>query len=306
VPHDVHPVALVYRQDLFAQAGIDLAVAKTWPEFQRDCLEFQKYWRAHGYPTRHAVEMHRSKSDELLMMLMQRGINPIDDFNRVHLAEPRVAETVAFYARAISGPGQIASESAGGEGPFARDMQAGDLCVFFAPDWRLRDLKRFGGDELSGKMRLMPMPTFEPTDAPTATWGGTMMAILKTSAHKKEAWELLRQLYFSPRAIEQSMAMDYILPPLPSTWHEVQDEPGDAYFGGQRVDRLLADLARQIPRRYVTPASAVAGIYLVQVLWRATDYLETRGDQGLEPACQKWLDEAAADLQRRAAFMAFD
>jgi len=305
VPHDVHPVALVYRHDLFQQAGIDLPAATTWPQFREDCLRFQDYWRAHGFPTRHAVEMHRSKSDELLMLLMQRGINPIDDFNRVHLADPHVAETIAFYARCVAGSRPIASESAGGEGPFAQDLQAGDLCVFFSADWRLRDLKKYGGDEMRGKLRLMPLPRFDPTDAPTATWGGTMIAILKTSPHKQQAWELIQQLYFSPQAMQNSMETSYILPPLPAAWNTAKDQPGDRYFAGQHVEQLLADLARQIPRRYVTPASAVAGVYLVQVLWRATDYVDAHGGDGLEAACQGWLNEAAADLQRRVAFMSF-
>lgn len=306
VPHDVHPVTLVYRRDLFDQAGIDPPAAKTWPQFQQDCLQFQDYWRAHGFPTRHAVEMHRSKADELLMLLMQRGINPVDDFNHVHLADARIAQTLAFYAQCVAGPKQISGESAGGEGPFSRDLLAGDLCVFFSADWRLRDLQRYGGDAMRGKLRLMPLPRFESTDAPTATWGGTMIAILKTSPHKQEAWNLIQQLYFSPQAIRSSIAGGYILPPLPRAWADAKAEPPDAYFSNQRVGTLLADLAAQIPRRYVTPASTLAGVYLVAVLWKATDYLEQHGSDGLQAACQEWLNEAAADLQRRVDFMSFN
>ena len=55
VPHDVHPVGIAYRADLYHEAGIDLEAAKTWPEFLHACVLFQQYWRRRGYRTRHAM-----------------------------------------------------------------------------------------------------------------------------------------------------------------------------------------------------------------------------------------------------------
>src|SRR5258706_16235636 len=54
VPHDVHPVTLVYRDDLFREAGIDLPAMKTWPAFRAGCLKFQDFWRARGGKNRNA------------------------------------------------------------------------------------------------------------------------------------------------------------------------------------------------------------------------------------------------------------
>jgi ABC-type glycerol-3-phosphate transport system substrate-binding protein len=306
VPCDVHPVGIVYREDLFREAGVDLPAATTWPAFQEACLRFQDYWRLKGVKDRHALELSRAKPDELLMMLQQRGINAVDDFDRVYLADPKVAQTIAFYARCVAGGRRIGGESAGGEGPFTQDLQAGNLCAFLAADWRLDFVQQYGGEALRGKLRLMPLPRFDPTDAPTATYGGTMIAILKTSRHKDEAWRLIEKLCFSPEALAARRRGTHVLPPIPSAWDAPEYRAPDPYFGGQRIDEQLIELARQVPRRYAMPATTIAGHYLVQVLSKAIDYVEERGDAGMEQACQRWLDAAVGDLSERIRHLSFD
>src|SRR5688500_5961949 len=131
VPHDVHPLSITYRKDLYDEAGVDLESARTWPEFQEKCLEFQRYWRSRGYAQRHALELSRASSDYVIAMLLQRGINLIDDRENVYLTDPRVAQTVAFYAQLVAGPRQIAGESVGvaAAGLWASDLVAGNLCA---------------------------------------------------------------------------------------------------------------------------------------------------------------------------------
>ena len=67
------------------------------------------------------------------------------------------------------------------------------------------------------------------------------------------------------------------------------------------IDQKLIELARQIPPRYVTPATGIANIYLTQVLSRATQAVNQSGSAGLEAACQRWLATAQADLANRMA-----
>ena len=299
VPHDVHPVGITYREDLFREAGIDLSAARTWPEFQQMCRQFQEYWRQKGYPTRHATELPGAKSDVLTIMLLQRGINLVDDRGGVHLADPKVAQTIAFYARCVTGSDAIGSESGDGDGPLTRDLRFGNLCAFITADWRLGRFKQLGGEELRGKLRFMPLPRFDPTDAPTASWGGTMIAILRASPHKKEAWDLIEHLYFDRVGVEAQRQVTHILPPDKTMWDAPSYHQPDPYFGGQHVDELLIDMARQIPPHYVTPASNIASVYLQQVLHRANGYVKDHGSDGLEAACQQWLDVAAVDLKER-------
>ncbi|MGE5612067.1 MAG: ABC transporter substrate-binding protein, partial [Bacillota bacterium] len=104
IPHDLHPVTITYRKDLFDAAGVDLASAKTWEEFQDLCLRFQTYWRQKGVVGRYAIELPRIQSDYLVVMLLQRHLNIVDDYHRVHLSNPKVVDTIVRYAQMVAGP----------------------------------------------------------------------------------------------------------------------------------------------------------------------------------------------------------
>jgi arabinosaccharide transport system substrate-binding protein len=111
IPRDVHPVTLTYRKDLFDQAGVDLESPHTWEQFQEACLSYQAYWASHGEPARKAVELYATQSEELLLMLLQRHVNLIDDHNQIHIADAIVTQTVAFYAQLVAGDNRITTDT---------------------------------------------------------------------------------------------------------------------------------------------------------------------------------------------------
>jgi ABC-type glycerol-3-phosphate transport system substrate-binding protein len=305
IPHDVGPVAIVYRKDLFDEAGVDLASAKTWPQFQQLCLHAQSYWSTHGHPNFHALELRRAAPDQLLMMLMQQHINPLDDENRVHIADPKVAQTLAFYAQLVAGPRAISAEPPAADVMWTRTLANGQICSAFCPDWRITELKAYT-PELAGKVALMPMPRFEPTDAPTATWGGTMIGIPRGVKDPLASWRMIRYLYLSPQALAARRKYTDILPPIPAAWSESAYHQPDAYFGGQRVSALYIQLAEQLPERYVTPFTILAEQQLAGVMTQAIEHMRTHGPAGLESFCQHLLNAAAVDLQHRVDFGKFE
>jgi arabinosaccharide transport system substrate-binding protein len=305
LPHDVHPVSLTYRQDLFEQAGIHLEDAKTWPQFQQMCLQFQDYWRARGYPTRHAIELSRIDASDLVILLLQRHVNVVDQNEKIHVNDPIVAQTLAFYAQLVAGPNQIASDAGGGSGVWTTDVLQGNLCSFLMPDWHVSDIREFA-PQLAGKLRMMPLPKFDPTDAPTSTWGGTMIAITRNSQHHDDAWKLIQFLYLSRTGLDAQLKVTDILPPVTDWWTLPVFHRSDPFFGGQKIDELYINLAHDLPARYVTPVSPIAEAALSVVVDRAINYVENYGTDGLEAHCQTWLDFVAADLQRRIQHGRFD
>jgi arabinosaccharide transport system substrate-binding protein len=68
IPHDLHPTAICYRKDLFDEAHVDLAGAKSWPEFAHACRAFQRYWLDHG-KRRWAIGLTKTSSDNIVIML---------------------------------------------------------------------------------------------------------------------------------------------------------------------------------------------------------------------------------------------
>ena len=302
VPHDLHPCVIVYRDDLFREAGVDLTQARTWRQYHEACLKFRDYWRDRGFKTRHALELPESSSDYLQVLLLQRGINPIDGYGKIHLEDPRVAQTLAFYAQMVVGKKKVTQQTSQGIGAFTRDLTEGSLCSFIAPDWRVTYIKRYG-EKVAGKMRMMPMPVFDPGDAPTSTWGGTMMGMTKACRDPELAWKLMEHLYFSDAGMRERKASTEILPPIKTMWADPFYHQPDPYFGGQRSGELYIELAPQIPPRYVSFATGAATLALNDALVRATDYVKDNernlNEAELEANCRKWLAASARDLKAR-------
>jgi arabinosaccharide transport system substrate-binding protein len=306
IPRDVHPVTITYRKDLFDQAGVDLESPLTWSEFQDACLRFQAYWSVHGFPDRRAMELYSTQSEELLLMLLQRHVNLVDARDRIHLADPKVAQTVAFYAQLVAGPRKIAADTIPNYAFAYRDLADGSVCAMITPDWRSGYIKQYA-PELAGKLRMRALPIFDPGDSPTSTWGGTMMGIPRSAKDPRAAWKLLEFLCFSPEAVAERNRFSSILPPLKDHWSDAIYQADDPFFGNQPVEQLYVSLARQIPIRYVTPFSLTAQAGLTFVLSRAVAYVKRydNGD-GLPEKCQQWLNAASEEVSQWVGYGDFD
>lgn len=294
LPMDVHPVALAYRVDLWTEAGLDPTTARTWPQFAAICREYADYWQAHGHPERAALELARTRSDHLTLMLQQQRL----DFSG-NLSDPRVAETVWFAANLLAdGAARPTSE---GHGRWARDFAAGDVGVLWMPDWRVAHLER-AAPELAGKVGLMPLPTFSEADAPTATWGGTMLAIPATVPDPEAAWRLATFVATSDAVLAGRRRVTTVLPALPDRW-ERTDATDDYFVTPSR--RIFAALAAEIPAFHLSPLTLAASGHLALALAATCDDLEAGVDP--ETARQNLVDRletAQRDLDRRADFAA--
>jgi multiple sugar transport system substrate-binding protein len=126
-----------------------------------------------------------------------------------------------------------------------------------------------------------------------------MIGITRDSKHHEDAWKLIQFLYFSQAGLDARLKVTNILPPVIDQWNDPRFHKEDPYFGGQKIDELYVDLARQIPRRYVTPVTPIAHSALGVVVNEAVRYVRENGTEGLEAHCQHWLDLAAEDLSAR-------
>lgn len=301
IPADVHPVTITYRRDLFDQAGVDLASAQTWEQFHDRCVAFESYWHDAGQPKRRAMELSPTSASDLMMMLLQRGVNLVDASGQVHLADRQVASTLAFYAQMVAGRRAVAEGAAAGSMLWVRDLSDGRLCAALTPDWRIRYLREMA-PELSGKLAMMPLPRFEPTDAPTSTWGGTMLAIPRHVANPDAAWALLEFLLVSPEGLAARREHTDILPPLRDVLANPTLSVPDPFFGGEPVTALYAELARQVPANRMHAYTPLASQALAGVLGQAVARVNAGQTQDLEQACQEMLAQAQRQLESLIRF----
>ena len=304
VPVDANPVALAYRRDLFAAAGVDPAACATWPQLAAALRTYCDYWQSHDRPFARGLELARSKSDHLTLMLQQRGAKLVDADGRPTLDDPRIADTLAFYANLVAGDAAVAGPISDGHERWAGDFARGDVAMLWMPDWRVKYLQ-LGAPGLAGKVALMPLPKFDAGDVPTAVWGGTMLGIPRGVRDADAAWELLAFLAADPAVLSAERRSSSVLPPLPGAWTSPAYQQPDPYFDGQKIDVLYARLAGQTRPEPVTPLRLATYAHLASLVSRGTDFLDAGGSADeLRRTLPAWLADAEADLRRRAAFYA--
>ena len=299
IPRDVHPVSITYRKDLFDAAGVDLAACQWWDQFQQACLKYQQYWSSKGIE-RQAMQLARWSAADLSIMLQQQHIELIDTQNQLHLTDPRVAFTIAFYARLISGKNAIAADVANSGTLYVQDLADGHSGALFTPDWRIAYLRY--QPSLAGKLAMMPLPRFSADDAPTASWGGTMIAIPRNCRDPQQAWELLRFLQLSPQAMQARRSHSTILPAITSEWDNPRWQQPDPLYGNQAISTLYISLARQLPPQHPNPYSLLVSQAIAGVLSSAQGQVPTLSDAHLIDFCSQQLQQTQTQLKQLLDF----
>jgi len=289
VPLDVHPVALVYRKDLWDEADLDPTRCESWDDFAELARQFRG-----RFPNRFAIELPPASADVLVMMLLQRGVNLISASGQSALTDPRVADTVAFYARLAGGARAAGDASTPGPLNYLRDLRDGRIASILAADWRFAEIVRYAPDLLD-RLAVMPLPKFDLTDAPTSTWGGTMMGIPRASKHLSNAVRLLEHLSLSEQSIEARKQLGLAIPlaNAGTIARPILAVPGRDAFSFYQA------LANQVPQRVVTPATALAQLELARILRLAVDYAD---DPQLTSLVAGWLASADVSLAATIRF----
>jgi arabinosaccharide transport system substrate-binding protein len=296
LPHDVHPVMLIYRRDLVEQLGIDVNRLTTWDEFCRVGREIvTKDLNGDSVPDRYMIDLPPDGSDSLKLLLLQRGGALFDARGQVAFDDERTLDTICWYVKQTKGPEKI-SVSCGWGQTLARAMIDGRCLFYVCPDWRTMQIQA-DISSLSGKLAVMPLPAWEPGGIRTSTWGGCGMAITKSCRNPDLAWKLAMYLYYDPNQLGQRFAATNILPPLKEAWSRPEFDEPRPFFSNQRLGRLYAALAPQVPAEVYTPFTNQALSRLSEAFTNTAIYFDAHGESGMREYARGEL-RRCADLVR--------
>lgn len=281
LPHDVHPVMLCYRADLVEAAGIDVAAIETWDDFAREMRPLMSDEDGDGDPDRYLIAFWTTFPDQLEVLLLQAGDGFFDERGRLSIATPTNARVLATLAGWIAGPERIAADVPEFSAAGNQLKLDGYVVAALMPDW-LSNIWRQQMPGLAGKLKLMPLPAWEPGGRRTSVWGGTMLGIPRTAENPDELWELAKRLYLSPELSRTLYQVGDIITPVRANWDDpIFDEP-DEYFSGQPKGRLFIELAGEVPRRTSSPFNYAAVLRTQDALVRLVE--ELRADPKMSSA----------------------
>lgn len=301
VPLDIHPVLLAYRADIVEAAGIDVSAIETWEDYFRVMRPLQRDFDGDGRPDRWLLNLWDTNVELVLMILRQAGGDLFDGAGRPCVNLARNAEVLARVVTWIAGPGRVCTDidlySASGHQLRMTGVTVGEL----APDWMAGKWK-VELPALAGKLKLMPLPAWEPGGRRTSVWrGGTMFGITKAASNPDHAWEFVRHLAVSPALADHLYRTTTIVPPNRTLWPlPVFDEP-DPYYCGQPIGRLYLNQANDVPPRSSSPYFMAARDQLLSAIVRLRAHADATGVYDiavLRDEARRLLDEAQAHLVR--------
>jgi arabinosaccharide transport system substrate-binding protein len=303
IPHDVHPVMLAYRADLVERAGIDVSRIETWDDFAREMRPLIRDRDGDGEPETYPLAFWPTELSKIDLLILQGGGSFFDARGRATMDSDRNAELLARMVSWCVGPGRIAAEvpdfTMGGNELKIR----GRAACFFFPDW-MCDVWNRELPQMAGRLRLMPLPAWEPGGRRTSVWGGTMLAIPRTTPDPDAAWAFAKHLYLSRELARVLYREGDIITAVRTHWDDpVYDQP-DPYFGGQAKGRMYVELAERVPSRTSSPYQRRAQEEAADAALLLLEHAQREGvhDAGaLTPVAKELLGAAQAEIERQMA-----
>ena len=319
LPHDVHPVMLAYRADILepelrALAGRDPRFAgyrdcggdglldiETWDEFAAIGRELTVETEG---GIRYMCEMSDTSRSTFEVMLFQTGGGYFDREGEVAFDDDIAVRVMMKLIPMVAGPDRIAKDL--GWGAWSKAVEDGTYICWFSPDWRSKFCEN-RVPSAAGKLKLMPVPAFERGGRRTSTWGGTMIGITRRCRDRGRAdlaWELALHLYVNDDTLEQRFHNTNILPPFKDQWgHPVIDAP-NAFYSGQPIGRLYADLGDDVPPQYASPFIELAKTQISVAVARCAKWYDAHhgeGREAFEDFVRETLKETADIVRRETA-----
>jgi arabinosaccharide transport system substrate-binding protein len=300
IPHDVHPVMLAYRRDIVEKLGIDVSTLTTWDEFARVGREVvTKDLNGDGVPDRFMIDLDSGGGSPVQILMLQRGLQVLDERGAVKFDDPEVADLLEWYIRQVSinSPDRIAFSAGWGQ-TLSRAMIDGLVLFYFCPDWRTKGFQQ-DVQAVSGKMALMPLPAWKKDGLRTSTWGGTGLAITKACKDPDLAWEFAKFVYYKEEFLPERYLSNNILPPLKSSWDMPVMAEKDPFFSNQQRGLEFARLAPSTPAKYLTAFQTLADSKLNEAFVNSLAHYNSNGDKNLKAFIQSELDRTAAQVRQQ-------
>jgi len=290
LPHDVHPVQLAYRRDLFEKEGVDVHQMRTWDDFIR-------VGRQLTIPNqRYMIELSDSDASNLEPLLFQRGGGYFDPAGHCIFDNDVAVQTLRWYVPLVAGPRKIGNNLGGGQ-ILTKAVEDGYLLCLLCPDWRSKLTFEDDIPRMAGKMALMPLPAVTPGGIRTSTWGGTMLGLTKRCRHADLAWQLAMHLYLDKPQLAQRFRDTNILPPLRDAWDQPAFREPRPYWSNQPIGLLYARLAPQVPFQYTSPLIVTAKAKLGEALVACVQQYNKYGEAGFADYVRARLKQSADQVR---------
>ncbi|MFF1869994.1 extracellular solute-binding protein [Streptomyces sp. CB03911] len=246
---DIGPEAICYRTDLFKAAGLptDRAeLAAKWSSWE-GYLALGKEYVAKAQPgnawTDSAAGMFTAEVGQQKVRYADESGKPVYDSN------PAVKTAWADSAKLVADG--LSAKLPQWTPEWNKAFSTGKFATLSCPAWMIGYIKGQAGDAFAGKWDIAAGP------GKTGNWGGSYLAIPKTSKHQKEAAELISWL----TAKEQQVKLFTKQGSFPSSTGAQGEIKAlqDPYFNNAPIGQIFSESAGAMPAQVLGTEDGVIG-----------------------------------------------
>jgi arabinosaccharide transport system substrate-binding protein len=239
LPHDIHPVVLIYNDAIWKSVGVDVAALETWDDFfaaaQKLCAE-----KKDGKPLHYALPDLGSLNGTMFMIWQQSGSQILDKEGKPTLTDPKYKAFVSKYLEWYK-TGVTCSWDWGN---FDAMLKNGTLAAYASPDWYTSKVDEAA--KAGVKFKARPLPYYTKGGPQTASWGGTFLAIPRVAKNPAQLYKIAEYMQYSD-AIKFRYRDTGMLPPNMKLFSDPSYHQPDPRFGGQKLAELQIAMAKEMP-----------------------------------------------------------
>jgi multiple sugar transport system substrate-binding protein len=234
LPMDSGPMALFYNKEVFDKHGV--AVPTTWDEY------YAAAQKLHTADPKVYITSDSGDAGFTTSMIWQAGGRPykVDGTNvTVDFTDAGTKKFTTMWQKLIDG--KLLSPINGWSDGWYKGLGDGTIATLVIGAWMPANLES-GVKAANGKWRVAPMPQWEAGGKVTSENGGSSLAMPKAGGNKKLAYAFMR--YATVEAGAQSRADNGAFPATTAQLSASSfKDKAFPYFGGQKVNQVLADAA---------------------------------------------------------------
>ncbi len=246
MPWGIGPAGLWYREDIFKAAGLETDPQKVQQRIKtwNDWLQLGEDLRKKNAKTALVADAF---NDIFWPMVYQKGYGWFDG-NRVVVQE----KAVPALKKAVEARKRKIDANIDWWGPeWAQGLKQNAFAGMGTASWMQSGLLQ-QHPQTVGKWRVIRAPEGD------FNWGGDFMAIPQQGKNKDAAWEFVKYVCCTAEGQNARLKPTGIFPAFTPAYKDPVYDQGIDFFGGQKVYRLWAEVAENVPGNPVHPSDRQA------------------------------------------------
>ncbi|MEU0406900.1 ABC transporter substrate-binding protein [Streptomyces griseorubiginosus] len=236
---DIGPMAICYRKDLFAKAGLETDRTKLAAQWKGDWNKYVDLGKQYMKKAPSGTKFVDSASSVYNAVLNGESERYYDKSGKVVWDKSAGVKNAWDVAMSVA-TSNMSAKLKQFDKPWDQGYANASFATVACPAWMIGYIQEKSGDAGKGKWDVAAAPT-------AGNWGGSFIGVPTAGKHQKEAIELAKWLT-APEQQAKVFAKQASFPSTPSAYSSLKPAAATtAFFSNAPITQIFSDSAKTIP-----------------------------------------------------------